>query len=94
MKITQPNQQQIMQAHIDACKASGLKVEEYCKLHNLKSANYYYWHRRLQANDKAGFTKIIIPSQGKNSCILLFTNGHQLMFDSFPPVDYIKQLIG
>jgi hypothetical protein len=94
MKTKQTNQRQIMQAHVDACNASGLKVEKYCQLHNLKIANYYYWRRRLQENHQGMFTKITLPSPQRGSSSLLFSNGHQLFFDNLPPVDYVKQLIG
>ena len=94
MRTDQTTQRQIMQSHIQACKASGLKVEQYCKIHNIKSANYYYWHRRLQENAESNFTKVsIAPTQKCNSSIL-FTSGHQLFFDTLPPMEYVKQLIG
>lgn len=94
MKTDQTNQRQMMQTHIEACKASGLKVEQYCQTHNLKSANYYYWHRRLQENTESNFTKVSITPIHKCNSSILFTNGHQLFFDTLPPAEYVKQLIG
>jgi hypothetical protein len=95
MTKDQHTQRQIMQAHIEDCKASGQKVEQYCQMHNIKSANYYYWHRRLQENPESNFTKIKLPAiqKGTSTSSILFTSGHQLFFDTLPPVEYVKQLI-
>jgi len=33
---------QQMRQHIEACKASGMYVEEYSKLNQVRSSSYYY----------------------------------------------------
>jgi hypothetical protein len=44
------NQQRLdlWRGHIDACRASGLKVSEFCKKHSLATRRYYYWKLRVE----------------------------------------------
>ena len=47
---------------IKDCKASGLKVDDYCSQHNLSRDAYYYWLRKVKeaALQQAGF--VVLPS--------------------------------
>ena len=86
------NQSRIMQSHIDACKASGKTVVEYCSQHQIKVHQYYYWQKKLQPpQPESNFIKIapVLPSAG---AIIVFANGNQINFATLPPVDYVKQL--
>jgi hypothetical protein len=38
----------LWRGHIAACRASGLKVSEYCKKHSLATRRYYYWKLRVE----------------------------------------------
>ena len=38
----------LWRSHIDACRASGLQVTEYCKKHSLATRRYYYWKLRVE----------------------------------------------
>lgn len=45
---------------IKACRASGLKVDDYCKQHDISRDAYYYWLRRVKeaAFSQAGFVEM------------------------------------
>lgn len=45
---------------IKDCKASGLKVDDYCQQHNLSRDAYYYWLRKVKeaALKQAGFVEL------------------------------------
>jgi hypothetical protein len=38
----------VWRGHIDACRASGLQVTEYCKKNSLATRRYYYWKLRVE----------------------------------------------
>jgi hypothetical protein len=81
-----------MQAHIDACKASGKTVVEYCSQHQLKVHQYYYWRKKLQPPEPGKF--IPITALLSNAPVRIsFTNGIHINFETLPPVDYVKQLL-
>ena len=56
-------------AVIKDCKASGLKVDEYCQQHNLSRDAYYYWLRKVKAAalKQAGFVELTAPEGGSCS---------------------------
>lgn len=41
-----------MRQHIEACKESGLHVEQYCKEQNLRPSAYYYWRKKLDSDSQ------------------------------------------
>jgi transposase-like protein len=86
------NQLQIMQAHIDACKASGMSVKAYCREHQIKSSNYYYWQKKLQQEQPGKFISIT-PLLSNAPVSIAFTNGNRIYFESTPPLDYVKKLV-
>lgn len=45
---------------IQDCRASGLKVNDYCEQHGLSRNAYYYWQRKVKeaALSQAGFVEI------------------------------------
>lgn len=67
------NQQllELWRGRIDACRASGLKVSEYCKKHSLATRRYYYWKLRvercadIETNGKPGKS----PTSGQWLCV-------------------------
>ena len=81
-----------MQAHIKACKASGITVKAYCLQHQLKPSSYYYWQNKLQPASAGKFIPIIPPLVSA-PVIIIFTNGHRICFENMPPVDYIKKSV-
>lgn len=56
-------------AVIKDCKASGLKVDEYCHQHDLSRDAYYYWLRKVKtaALQQAGFVELTAPESGSCS---------------------------
>ena len=85
--------QQIMEAHIAACKLSGLTVVTYCGHHQLKVHQYYYWQKKLQPpQGDSNFIKMA-PLLSTAGVSIVFVNGKQMNFTTLPPVDYVKQLI-
>jgi hypothetical protein len=92
--MQQLRQREIMQAHIDACKASGKKVEQYCKEHNIKSHNYYYWHRILfKVKSSADNFIQLKPMQAVGHLNITLPNGVMIQFESLPSVEYLKLLV-
>jgi hypothetical protein len=92
MRSKDTSQPQIMQAHIAACKLSGLTVVAYCSQHQIKVHQYYYWQKKLQPQQDSNFIKIT-PVLASVPVSVILANGMQINFTTLPPVDYVKQLI-
>lgn len=86
-------QAQLMQSHLDACKASGLTVRSYCLEHQIKSSNYYYWQNKLQLLAPRGKFIPITPLLSTVPVSITFTNGKCISFETLPPIEYVKQLM-
>ena len=92
MKSEDTSHLQILQAHIAACRLSGLTVAAYCSQHQIKVHQYYYWQKKLQPPQQdSNFIKMapVLPSVPVS---IVFANGNQINFATLPPVDYVKQL--
>jgi len=64
-----------MRQHIEACKASGMYLEEYCKLNQVRPSSHYYWRKkllvaakpntgafiRLQPSASVGSVEVVLP---------------------------------
>jgi hypothetical protein len=87
------SQAMVMQQHIDACKASGQTVASYCSGHSIKAHQYYYWQNKLQPAVPGKFISIAPPLLTA-SVSVDFTNGNRVRFETLPPPEYIKQLMG
>lgn len=50
-------------AIIKDCKSSGMKVDDYCQLHDISRDAYYYWLRKVKtaALQQAGFVELPLP---------------------------------
>ena len=81
-----------MQAHIAACKASGITVKAYCLQYKIKSSNYYFWQHKLQPRPAGKFIPLTPPSATAPVSII-FTSGTRICFENMPPVDYVKNLL-
>ena len=84
-----------MRRHIEACKTSGLYVEQYCKEQNLKPSRYYYWRKKLLGDSKVNTGSFIqLQPVSQSSCVeIVFTNGVKIHFENVVPADYLKQLV-
>lgn len=87
------SQAPLMQQHIAACKASGQTVAAYCSGHSIKPHQYYYWQKKLQPAVPGKFISIAASLSTALVSIEL-TNGNRIRFETLPPVEYIKQLMG
>ncbi len=83
---------QTIQAHITACKASGITVKAYCVQHQIKPSNYYYWQNKLQPSVPGKFIPII-PQLLTAPVSIIFTSGTGICFENMPTVDYVKNLV-
>lgn len=92
MEHTNITQAHAMQAHITACKASGITVVAYCLQHQIKPSHYYYWQNKLQPQRAGKFIAIAPPSVTAPVSII-FTNGNRICFENMPPADYVKSLV-
>jgi hypothetical protein len=93
MKEATINQSELMAQHIASCKASGKTVELYCKEQQLKPSYYYYWRKKLQLQQAGKFISIA-PLLSNAQVSIVFTNGNRICFETMPPADYVKQLMG
>ena len=84
---------QTMQSHIEACKASGITVKDYCLRHDIKHSNYYYWQKKLQPPLQSGKFISITPQLLNAPVTIFFTNGNRISFECMPPAEYLKQLM-
>jgi hypothetical protein len=86
-----------MRLHIEACQGSGMYVQEYCKLHNLKPSSYYYWRKKLigttKANTNTGSFIQLQPLPSGGCIEVVFANGVKIHFENLVPADYLKQLV-
>lgn len=94
MENKDTNLAEAMGVHIEACKRSGLTVTAYCKEHGIGKANYYYWHKKLQASPKATDFTAINRVDVKNAGIVMrFPNGIELSFDDNVNTSVLKELV-
>jgi hypothetical protein len=93
MEQAKINQSELMRQHIASCKASGKTVEMYCKEHQLKPSYYYYWRKKLQLPEPGKFISVL-PVLSNAAVSISFINGNRISFETLPPVDYLKQLLG
>ena len=79
-----------MDAHIAACKASGMKVRAYSLEHKITPSNYYYW--LAKSSEPAGTGKFISISAPVTNVpvYIAFSNGIRVCFENMPPAEYIK----
>jgi transposase-like protein len=93
MRYEKSNRPEAMRMHIAACKESGKTVEDYCKEQGIKASNYYYWRKKLSPQEPGKFVRI--PAVVSNSPVsIIFANGHRIIFETLPPVEFVKQLVG
>lgn len=84
-----------MGKHIEACKMSGIHVEQYCKEHKLNTATYYYWRKKLATPSKTNTGSFIqvLPIEQRSGVEIVFTSGVKIYFENLVPIDYLKQLV-
>ncbi len=84
-----------MRQHIEACKASNMYVEQYCKEQNLNPGTYYYWRKKLADDSEINKESFIqLQPVPQSSCVeIVLTNGVKIYFDNLVSAAYLKQLV-
>lgn len=83
---------------IEQCKSSGLRVREFCGMHEIHPSLYYFWAKRYKAKD-VGFAPLeIIPTitSTPNSihfCELSYPNGTTLRFSQKVSLGELAKLL-
>ena len=81
-----------MRHHIEACSKSGLTVSDYCQQNAIVKSSYYYWLKKLNAeNGCSGFTAIKVASGA--SVAIAYPNGVQLSYTGDISATTIKALV-
>lgn len=89
-------------AIIKDCKASGLKVDEYCQQHNLSRDAYYYWLRKVKeaALQQAGFVELpapkneTVPATDFTTQLIIKTGGVEISINDGTPTELINRILG
>ena len=85
---------------IKDCKASGMKVDDYCREHDLSRDAYYYWLRKVknEALKQAGFIEMpsplsIQPTAFRPEMTIRISNA-ELCIDSHTSAELIERVLG
>ena len=88
------------QGIIDKHAASGLSKAEFFKLNNINPATYYYWFKKINAQEKINRNQILpieITPQSQilshQTVELLLPNGYQLSFEASIEPTNLKQIL-
>ena len=88
---------------IKDCRASGLKVDDYCSHHNLSRDAYYYWLRKVKeaALQQAGFIELPASKYnpkpgvpGFTSEMIIRVGETDLLVNQSTPTDLISRVLG
>ena len=87
---------------IKDCKASGLKVDDYCARHNLSRDAYYYWLRKVKeaALQQAGFIELPalnpgrLSASGFSSQMIIRVGETDIMVNQNTPAELISTVLG
>ena len=88
---------QFWQKHIDAQKDNGQSIAAYCRDHNLKTASFHYWRRRLSGDRVAArsagqaFVPVSIQASSYNRIVL--PKGIEIHFDESVSIDRLVYLV-
>jgi transposase-like protein len=93
MSYEKLDQSAIMRQHIASCIESGKTVDHYCTEHDINPSSYYYWRKKLFAQQPGKFVSIA-PAVSNAPLTIVFTSGHRIVFETLPSVEYVKQLVG
>ncbi len=82
-----------MQLLLSKWQESGLNKKAFCKAENISYATFHYWAKRLSKVNESGFSEIPLKSSPAPCCELIFPSGVRMVFDSTPPLIYLKELL-
>ena len=88
-------------AIIKDCKSSGMKVDEYCQLHDISRDAYYYWLRKVKtaALQQAGFVELPLPEVKPVSTtdfsaqIVIKAAGNEISINNDTPTELIVRVL-
>ena len=83
---------------IKDCKASGLKVDEYCQQNNISRDAYYYWLRKVKeaALLQSGFVEIPIgkqPLESFRTQLVVKAGNTELCVNDSTPSELISRVL-
>ena len=88
-------------AIIKDCKSSGMKVDDYCQLHDISRDAYYYWLRKVKtaALQQAGFVELPLPEVKRvpgtdfTTQLIIKTAGNEIRINNDTPAELITRVL-
>ena len=88
-------------AIIKDCKSSGMKVDDYCQLHDISRDAYYYWLRKVKttALRQAGFVELPLPEvkpvRGTDftTQLVIKAAGNEICINNDTPAELITRVL-
>ena len=88
-------------AIIKDCKSSGMKVDDYCQLHDISRDAYYYWLRKVKtaALQQAGFVELplpeikSVPETDFTTQLVIKTAGNEIRINNDTPAELIARVL-
>ena len=88
-------------AIIKDCKSSGMKVDDYCQLHDISRGVYYYWLRKVKtaALQQAGFVKMPlpevkpVPETDFTTQLVIKAAGNEIRINNDTPAELIARVL-
>ncbi len=86
---------------IKDCKSSGMKVDDYCQLHDISRDAYYYWLRRVKtaALQQAGFVELplpeakAVPGTDFTTQLVIKAAGNEISINNDTPAELIAKVL-
>ena len=88
-------------AIIKDCKSSGMKVHDYCQLHDISRDAYYYWLRKVKtaALQQAGFVELPlpevkpVPGTDFTTQLVIKAAGNEICINNDTPAELITRVL-
>ena len=88
-------------AIIKDCKSSGMKVHDYCQLHDISRDAYYYWLRKVKtaALQQAGFVELPLPELKSvhgtdfTTQLVIKAAGNEISINNDTPAELIARVL-
>ena len=88
-------------AIIKDCKSSGMKVDDYCQLHDISRDAYYYWLRKVKttALRQAGFVELPlpevkpVPGTDFTTQLVIKAAGNEICINNDTPAELIARVL-
>lgn len=88
-------------AIIKDCKASGMKVDDYCQQHDISRDAYYYWLRKVKtaALQQAGFVELPMTENNPvltndfTAQMVIKAGGNEIRINNDTPTELITKVL-